>query len=244
MYKETFKNKIIDLIKKVDKDEDINIKNAADIIYQSMKKGGLLHIFCTGHSHMIAEEMFYRAGGLVQVNPILEPILMQHEGAFRSTKFERLAGLSKILFDSIDIKEGEPFLIVSNSGINVVPIEMAICAKEKKCPIVVITSKKISEKLESRHESKKNLYEYGDVIIDNHIPNGDGVIKTNSGSKIGASSTIIGAYIAQRLAIEIVANFERDGIKPDIYLSDNTNGGDEHNETILKKYKSRIRSLF
>ncbi|MEG1520656.1 MAG: SIS domain-containing protein, partial [Clostridia bacterium] len=118
--KDIFNEKIKDLLDTISEKEQTKIEQASLIIYQAMRKDGLLHVFCTGHSHMMAEELFYRAGGLVQVNPILEPFLMQHEGAVRSTKFERLTGVAEILFGSIGIKPGEPLLIASNSGINVV----------------------------------------------------------------------------------------------------------------------------
>lgn len=239
-----FTNKVIELINTIDKEETENIENAAKIIYNSMINKGLLHIFCTGHSHMMAEEMFYRAGGLVQINPILEPFLMQHEGAERSTKFERLSGVARIIFESVDIKPGEPFLIASNSGINAVPIEMALCAKENGNPVIVVTSKEVSKKLKSRINGGYRLYELADVVIDNHTPNGDGVIETSEGN-VGAVSTIASVYIAQRLVLSIIDNYQKDGLLPPaIYKSANIEGGDEHNKGLFDEYKKRIRSLY
>ena len=241
-YKE-FTCKVTELINIIDVEETEHINQAALIIYQAMRKKGLLHIFCTGHSHMIAEEMFYRAGGLIQVNPILEPFLMQHEGAARSTKFERLPGIAKIIFDSVVKLPFEPFLIVSNSGINAVPIEMAECAKVNQNPVIVITSKKVSEGLDSRVSSGKHLFELADVVIDNHAPIGDGIIVTQYGN-IGAVSTIASAYIAQRMVLAIISYYEKDGITPTIYKSANINGGDEHNKGLYDEYEKRIRSLY
>ena len=135
-------------------------------------------------------------------------------------------------------------MVVSNSGINAVPIEMARCAKEKGCPVIVVTSKNMSEKLVSRDVSGKHLYELADIVIDNHTPNGDGTLPTSTGSKIGAVSTIACSYIAQRLVMDIVANYEKDGLTPAIYQSANTSGGDEHNQELFEEYKKRIRSLY
>ncbi|MEG1706156.1 MAG: SIS domain-containing protein [Clostridia bacterium] len=239
-----FTQYVLNLINDIDKYESDNIAKAGKLIYNAMRNKGLLHIFCTGHSHMMAEEMFYRAGGLVQVNPILEPMLMQHEGAVRSTKLERLPGLANLIFNSVDVRVGEPFMVVSNSGINAVPIEMAMCAREKGCPIIIVTSKKVSEKLTSRHSSGKRLFELADVLIDNHTPDGDGAIVTEGNNQIGAVSTIACSYIAQRLVIEIVASYEADGLEPAIYKSANTLGGDEHNKDIFQEYQKRIRSLY
>ena len=128
---EKYTNLIIDLLKELEEKEIENINKASIIMFDAMKEEKVVHIFATGHSHMFAEEMFYRAGGLVQINPILEPALMQHEGAVRSTQLERLTGLAKILYSGLDVKEGEPFIIVSNSGINSVPVEMAEIVREK-----------------------------------------------------------------------------------------------------------------
>lgn len=244
MNSQNFTQKINELIHAIDRDESENIKKAAKIIFESMKRDGLLHVFSTGHSHMMAEELFYRAGGLVQVDPILEPILMQHEGAYRSTQMERLSGLAEVVFNGLDVKDGEPFLIVSNSGINAVPIEMAECAKKRGNPVIVVTSVSSSEKLASRTKSGKHLYELGDVVIDNHSPNGDGLLLTKDGQLVGASSTIVCSYIAQRLVIDIVNDYEEEGLEPAIYKSANTVGGDEHNKEILTRFKGRIRSLY
>ena len=238
-----FTSKIIDGIKLIDLEETNNIKSCAKIMFDAMIKGKVVHVFATGHSHMFAEELFYRAGGLVQINPILEPFLMQHEGAVRSTQFERLDGIAKIIFDSIDKEENEPFIIVSNSGINNVPVQMASYAKENNHPVISITSKKISETLKSRSTNGLHLYDVSDVVIDNHSPRGDGAIITEYGP-IGATSSIYNSYIAQRIVLEIISLYEEKGLTPPIYLSANNPGGDEHNKEIYNKYKKRIKSLY
>ncbi|MDD4000258.1 MAG: SIS domain-containing protein [Bacilli bacterium] len=238
-----FTFEIIELIKTIDQEETKNIVAAAKLIYRSLNKEGLLHVFCTGHSHMMAEEMFYRAGGLAQVNPILVPFLMQHEGAVSSTKYERLPGIARIIFEGLDVRPGEPFMIVSNSGINAVPVEMALCAKENGNPVIAVTSKQVSMNLKPRGDHNCRLYEVADVVIDNHAPYGDGIFDSPEG-KVGGVSSIIGVYIAQRLVLEIVENYKNDGLVPAIYNSANIEGGDEHNEVLMKRYKKRIRSLY
>ncbi len=238
-----FTFKVIDLIKTIDKEETKNIEEASKLIYRSINENGLLHVFCTGHSHMMAEEMFYRAGGLAQVNPVLVPFLMQHEGAVSSTKYERLSGIAKIIFDGLDICPTEPFMIVSNSGINAVPIEMALCAKENGNPVIAVTSKQVSMNHKPRGNHKYRLYELADVVIDNHTPYGDGIIDS-PGGKVGAVSSITCSYIAQRLVLEIIANYKKDGLVPAIYKSANIEGGDKHNEDLMNRYNKRVRSLY
>ena len=238
-----FSVKINNIINEITKYEESNIKTCAKLIFDSMNNNGVVHVFATGHSHMFAEELFYRAGGLVQVNPILEPFLMQHEGSIRSTKFERLTGIAEIIFNSLDLRSKEPFIIVSNSGINSVPVEMAYLAKEKGHPVIAITSMTQSSKSNTRNKYNKHLYEVCDIIIDNHTPYGDGVIEKEYG-KIGASSSIACSFIAQSIVIEIVNLYEEKGLIPPIYISANTPGGDEHNKELYEKFKSRIKSLY
>lgn len=239
-----FSSIVRELLDKVDKTQQKNIESASKVIYESLKKDGVFHVFSTGHSHMIAEELFYRAGGLIPVNPLLMPFLMQHEGAVSSTKFERLSGVAKIVFDGADIRKGEPILIVSNSGINAVPIEMAILAKENGNPVITLTSAKVSAQTQSRHVSGKRLFELGDIVLDTNVPKGDSVIDCKNGLKTGSVSSIISLYIVQKLAIMVTNMFVENGEEPPIFKSANIAGGDEYNEKLLKKYKGRIRCLY
>lgn len=238
-----FTDKVKKLIDIVYKNEEKNIKAAAKLIFDSIRSEGLLHVFATGHSHMLAEEMFYRAGGLVPINPILRPFLMQHEGAISSTKFERLSGLAEIIFEGLEKGAHDPFIIVSNSGINAVPIEFAQIARKNGHKVIVITSVESSKQLKSRAEDNAHLYECGDIVIDNHVPHGDGIVETKYG-KVGAVSSIISSYIAQSLVLEIIDLFIENDLVPPIYMSANLEGGDEHNKKIYEEYKNRVKSLY
>ena len=238
----TFAQDITSLIHELSEAEHNAILEAAHLMYDTMNKGLLVHTFATGHSHMFSEELFYRAGGLVQIAPILIPELMQHEGAITSTQLERQEGLAQKIYDSLDLKEGEPFIIVSNSGINAVPVEMAAICHEHHHKVIVITSMKTTLKGHVRNALNKHLYELGDIVIDNHAPQADGLYQKSYG-KVGAVSTILNSFIAQALVLEVINLYEQNKQVPPVYQSANTEGGDEHNQTLITRYQARIKGL-
>jgi len=241
---ESYLEKICNMLRTVEREEMTGIKAAALSAYQSIQNGGLLHVFSTGHSHMIVEEMFYRAGGLVPINPILDNSLMLHEGAITSTENERLSGKAEEVLSQSDLREGDTIIISSNTGINVVPIEAALYAKCKGVTVVCVTSKEASSRLEPRHPNGKKLYEVSDIIIDNHAPEGDGLVSVPiNGQVTGGASTFSSLFIAQRIVLKIENHYLADGIIPPIYMSANIPGGDEHNARAVIHYQDRIKAL-
>ncbi len=239
---ENYNEKIIEIINRITKEEKNAIKEAGKLLFETMEKGKIVHVFATGHSHMFCEELFYRACGLVQINPILIPELMQHVGAITSTKLERKEGLAEEIFDKLNLEEDEPFIIVSNSGINAVPVEMAMICRKNGHKVICVTSMDTSVNSSPRNKYNKHLYEVSDIVIDNHVPKGDGVITKEYG-QVGASSSIAGNFIAQSLVLEVINNYEEENKTPPIFVSANLPNGDEHNKKLITKYQSRINPL-
>lgn len=240
-----FKDVVVNLINEIEATQHENIEKAGKLIVQALGKDGVLHVFSTGHSHMIIEELFYRAGGLIQVNPIFDTSLMLHEGPIRGTALERLPGYAASIFKTIDYAEGEPMIIMSNSGINVVPVEMAQLATENGMKVIAITSVKLSDRLQSRHSSGMKLMDTANVVIDNCLNDGDAVLEIpGTGQRVGAVSSIAALYIAQRIVLEVVNEFLKIGKIPPVFMSANIPGGDEHNAQLVEKYKNRIRHLY
>lgn len=240
-----YKDKVLNLINEIEATQQENIGKAGALIGRTLSNDGILHVFSSGHSHMIAEELFYRAGGLIQVNPIFDANLMLHEGPIKSTVLERLPGYAEAIFKTVNFKEGEPIIIMSNSGINVVPIEMALLAKENGMKVIVITSVGISGTLVSRHPSGMKLMDTADVVIDNCLKDGDAVLELpGTGQKVGAVSSIAAMYIAQRIVLSVISEFLKNGKVPPVFMSANIPGGDEHNAKLTEKFKSKIRNLY
>jgi uncharacterized phosphosugar-binding protein len=219
------------------------VEKAARLIAHSIKEGGLVHIFGCGHSHMLAEEIFYRAGGLVPVNPIFETSLMLHEGAVKSSMLEKTEGYASMILERYQPQPNEVMIIVSHSGVNAVPIEMAMEAVKKGLKVIAITSSAYSQ-VPSRHSSGQKLYELAHIMIDTHVPYGDALIaipqlKVN----IAPSSTVVGAFILNMLIAEVIEELLHLGIIPPVFVSGNVEGGFEHNQSYIQQYRSRIRHL-
>lgn len=240
----TYLPKIVDMLNTVETEEIKGIEAAAKAAYNSICNDGLLHVFSCGHSHMIVDEMFYRAGGLVPVNPILDSSLMLHEGAMQSTLNERKHGKAEEVLSKANLNAGDTIIISSNTGINNVPVEAAIYAKEKGLTVIVITSVSASKALEANNENGRRLYELGDIVIDNHVPFGDGLLTIPENGQItGGASTFSSLFIAQRIVLKIENLYLADGRIPPVYMSANIPNGTEHNEKLISKYENKIRAL-
>jgi uncharacterized phosphosugar-binding protein len=220
------------------------LERAADVIAACMERKGVLHTFGTGHGHILAEELFYRAGGLVAVNAILDPSLMLHVSALSSSHLERLPGYAELVLERYVINAGDVMIIASNSGRNSVPVEMAIAAKARGLTVIALTSLQHSRSQSSRHPSGKRLFEIADIVLDNCGVVGDAALEIEGiPGRIGATSTVIGAALLHALVYRAVQKMMANGIEPDITISANVDGSDAHNAPLFAQYRDRLRHL-
>ncbi len=217
---------------------------ASRAVAKALENGNRIHAFGTGHSHILAEEIFYRAGGLVNINPILDPPLMLHESASNSTDLERELGYGQRLFDSHSLKVGDVLFVFSNSGRNGVSIDLADIARNNGITVIVITNMRHTMSGASRHPSGKRLYELGDIVIDNCGCIGDAAVEFDGGRiKTSPTSTAIGAAILNAVEAGAVEYMLADGFEPELFCSSNVDGGDEVNAAFIEKYRGEIKSL-
>ncbi len=222
------------------------IDEVSEVCAKAIANGGMLYFFGTGHSHMISEEPFYRAGGLAAVSPILKNFLMLHEGAAVSSTYERLEGVGKIVIGNSGLKAGDVLFVTSNSGRNAAGIEAALTAKEKGAVTVAITSLNHSKAVTSRHPSGKRLFEVCDYVLDNGGVLGDACLHLEGlpeGQMIAPTSTVIDCTIVNMLTTATIEKLLSMGIQPPIFTSANTDEGDRKNAAIIAEYKKRVPFL-
>lgn len=237
-------NNIYSLLKNLENTQEETIDRVAAVCAECIEKGGLLYFFGTGHSHMICEEPFYRAGGLACVYPILETDLMLHEGASKSSGYERLEGLGNLVVANTNLTKGDVLFLVSNSGRNCAVIDAALEAKKRGAITVAITSMDHTTKVTSRHSSGLNLYQVCDYVLDNGGELGDASVElAGLGQKIAPTSSVLDITLVNLILVNTVERLLKKGIKPPVFMSANTDAGDEVNRNVLKTYKYRIPKL-
>jgi len=217
-----------------------NIDKAAGWFAEALLNDRIIHTFGTGHSHMVGLELFVRAGGLANVNAMLDSIVMTAEGARRSAEIERIPGLAKIIWDQHRIEQGDLMVIISNSGRNAMPIEMALIARDFGLRIIAITSIQQSSKYPSRHPGGEKLMDIADLVLDNRVPPGDGVMDI-AGNLTGPVSTVSGVFLVNLIATEAMKSAAAAGVKLPIYHSQNIDGFS--NEQLYALYEGRIKHL-
>lgn len=209
---------------------------AAAMIVDAARGDHRLFVFGTGHSHMLAEEVHYRAGGLAITVPILSGPTMVHEGAVAGTAYERMEGIVAPIFDRYTIGEGDVLVVSSNSGVNAAPLEAARIGRERGAKIIAITSLAYST---AAARGRPRLADLADVVLDNAAPPGDAVVSIpGSELKVGPVSTAIGVAILNAVLADVAERLSADGDAP-IYLSANMEGAAAINRELVARFRKR-----
>ena len=232
-----FEKLVIKNINKIIAHERNNILKAAHLFYDVYKDKGMIFIFGTGHSHMMAEEGHFRAGGFAPICPILLSSLMLHEGANLSGVIERKEDITSNLLEKYNITSKDALVIFTNSGVNQAPLEAAYYGKKIKCKTVGISSLEYSNSA-PLSKFRKKLYEVVDIFIDNHGPAGDALLEIAHIYKVAPFSTIGGSFILNSIISEVAELAKKEKPFP-FYISANMDNSAEHNKNLMEKYKNR-----
>jgi len=237
-YEFEYMSKVVELFQVAHDNNKEVIKDLAVKVADNIKNNRIIHVFGTGHSHMIGIELFCRAGGLANVNALLDPDTVTSNGARRSGALEQLPGISDIVYDQYNIQKGDIMIISSNSGRNAMPIEMAMRAKKEGVYTIACTNLHQSQNTTSRHPSGKRLFECVDAILDNSVPDGDALMQ------VGSVATGPGSSLSSMLLLNTVINealqiLAKEGVDLPVFQSQNVDGF--NNDALYEKYESRVK---
>lgn len=245
----TYYKKIIANLTEINEKQAENIEKAASLMADAIADDRLIHVYGGGgHTTLCVGEMFFRAGGFANIDPIFDTGLTVFNQSQKYLQLERTVNYGGAIIRSSGLKSGDLLIIYHNIGINPATIDAAMEAKKIGAKIIAVSSSYWQSQMPPehfiRHPNKTNLFDYADVCIDDYNPVGDAVINVEGfETPIAPISNIADFYIAHSLEIECVRECVRRGIKPPVWSSANTPGGDEKNAGYLREYMPRVKML-
>ncbi len=240
---------IIANLREVKEKQAGNIQAAGKLMADAIAADRLISVYGGGgHTTLVMGEMFFRAGGLSNINPIMETGLSVFNQALKYLELERTENYGSAIMKYYDLQPDDVLIIFHNIGINAATIDAAQEAQKAGAKIIAVSSSYWQSEMPPehfiRHSSKKNLFELADVCIDDYNPVGDAAVEVPGfDSPIAPVSNVIDFTIAHWLEIECIRQCVERGITPPVWRSANAPGGDEFNAKYLKKYKPLIKSL-
>ena len=229
--------RIHELMDVIEKDETKSMEECVDLLTTCILNKHSIYTFGASHAGILSEELYYRAGGLMLDT---SPITL-------TSKMERCVGYGTNLAQSkVNFKKDDVLIVHSVSGRNPVAIEIAAEAKKMGAKVIAITNLSYSKSVTSRHPSKKKLYEFADIILDNHGDVGDACVKIDGlEQKVSPTSTVIGAMMLNSIVAAVAQKLVDSGMKkPPIFYSANLDGGDALNQKLYEEYKESIHYQF
>lgn len=212
-----------------------SIPAAASLMADTIAADGIVHAFGSGHSQLLAIELAGRAGGLAAVQVILDP---------GQGKAETVEGYAATLIRDYALESRDCLIVISNSGRNASPIEMAMLGRERGLPVIAVTAADFSRSVSSRHSSGKRLLDLADAVLDTCGAAGDAAVHMDElETDVGPTSTVAGAALLNATMVETIAELVGRGVDPPVLVSQNVDGSAERNAALRDRYRGRIRSV-
>ncbi len=227
---------IVDILGRIEREEADAMGKASGMVADVICRDGIVHVFGCGHSHLAALDTFYRAGGLACVSPLLDEDLMLHDGAAKSSRMEKMAGIASEAFRRAGVDPAKDLVVViSASGKNAAPVEMLRTAKAAGVATIAISSS-------AYRAHGAVLLDEADIPIDCKVPHGDAVLDVGR-TKMGGLSTYASLFILNSILIEGAQKALARGVEPPVYVSGNVEGGTARNIALEERYFGRVKRL-
>ncbi|MET8802829.1 SIS domain-containing protein [Streptomyces sp. NPDC004546] len=233
----------IGLLQRVREEEAESIAAAGNLLADTVAAGGRLFAFGAGHSSLAAQDVVYRAGGLALMNLLAVPgvVGVDVTPATLGSALERVDGLAGAVLDTSPVRSGDALVIISLSGRNALPVEMAVNARALGLKVIGVTSVAYASQTTSRHSSGTFLKDHCDIVLDSKIAVGDAELTLDSiPAPFAPASTVVTAALMQAVMATAAAALADRGIEPPLLRSGNVDGGHEWNRRVMREYGDRI----
>ncbi|GAA0332122.1 SIS domain-containing protein [Streptomyces olivoreticuli] len=233
----------IGLLQRVRDEEAAHIAEAGSLLADAVAAGGRLFVFGAGHSSLPAQDVVYRAGGLALINLLAVPgvIGLDVMPATLGSALERVDGLAGAVLDTSPARPGDVLIVISLSGRNSLPVEMAVNARALGLTVIGVTSLAYAEHTRSRHTSGTFLKDHCDLVIDSKIDIGDAELTADGiAAPFGPASTVVTSALMQAVVASAAGELAARGIDPPMLRSGNVDGGHEWNGRVMDEYGDRI----
>lgn len=226
------------------------IQQAADGFAQTILAGRMVHLFGSGHSRILVEEMWPRYGSFPGFNPIVELSLSFHNlvvgpnGQRQAMFLENVSWLAGRILRNFDLSPQDSALVVSSSGCNIVPIEMAEGFKQRGIKVVAIISRQHSEASKSQHPTGKKLQDFADIVLDTGAPVGDAMVKLEGlETPVAPGSTVGGCLLVNTIKAEVADILTKAGKPPKVLTAGAVVGKEKATELFEAAYDEHARRL-
>ena len=226
------------------------IEQAADWFARSIVSGRVVHLFGSGHSRILVEEMWPRYGSFPGFNPIVELSLTFHNlvtganGQRQAMFLENVSGLAERVLRNFDIRPDDSALVCSSSGCNVVPIEIAELFRARGVRVVAIVSRQHADASQSRHPQQHKLSDVADLVLDTGAPAGDAMVHLDGlPSPVAPGSTIGGCLVINALKAEIAARLTSLGHPPPVLTAACIAGPEQARELFEAAYDEHAHRM-
>lgn len=226
------------------------IAQTADLFAGTILAGQMVHLFGSGHSRILVEEMWPRYGSFPGFNPIVELSLTFHNlvvganGQRQAMFLENVSGLAERILRNFDLKAGDSALIISSSGCNVVPVEMAEEFQRRGVKVVAIISKEHADASTTRHPRGKKLQDFADIVLDTGAPVGDAMVNIDGlDTPVAPGSTVGGCLLVNAIKAEVADRLTKAGQPPKVLTAGALVGAAKATELFEAAYDEHARRL-